>query len=285
MTADVQSLLREAFDALKEAGAAEPAAEAALLLTHVLERPRSWLYAWPESQVDDAARGRFQTLVKRRRTGEPVAYLTGHREFWSLDLKVTPATLIPRPETELVVERALALIPAGRNARIVDLGTGSGAIAAALASERPQWQILATDAAADTLAIAQENFTRLGLSRIDSRLGDWLTPLAGQSFDLILSNPPYVPEQDPHLSRGDLRYEPRTALAAGSDGLADLRRICGEAPQYLAAEGWLVVEHGFDQGPAVRALMAMAELEDIATHRDLGGQERVTEGRKAPTNI
>lgn len=279
MTADVRSLLRKASAILKDAGSPEPAAEASLLLTHVLQRPRSWLYAWPESAIDQAQANRFLTLIERRCAGEPVAYLTGRREFWSLDLKVTPDTLIPRPETELLVERALALMPASSAVRVVDLGTGSGAIAAAVASERAQWRILATDANAAALAVAEENFSRLGLSRITTRLGDWLAPLGGKCFDLILSNPPYVAERDPHLHRGDLRYEPRRALTSGDDGLADLRRLCREAPRHLAAGGWLVVEHGYDQGPAVRQLMAAAGLREIATHPDLGGLERVTEGR------
>lgn len=282
MTPSIGEALREAEARLAASGAGSPGLEAALLLSRVLERPRSHLVAWPERALEAGQVERFRVLVERRCAGEPFAYITGEREFWSLPLRVTPDTLIPRPETELLVERALARIPAAAALRIADLGTGSGAVAAALALERAHCEVLATDASARTLAVARSNLDRLGLARVETRAGDWCAALRdGERFDLILSNPPYVAESDPHLERGDAAREPRAALAAGPEGLDALRRLAACAPDHLVPGGWLIVEHGFGQGRAVRALLQTRGLEDVRTHRDLAGLERVTEGRKA----
>lgn len=193
------------------------------------------------------ARARFEALLARRQAGEPVAYLLGRQGFWSLELEVSPATLIPRPETELLVELALARLPAGQSLRVADLGTGSGAIALALARERPQAHVVATDASAEALTVARRNAARLGLGRVEFRDGDWLVPLAQERFDLIASNPPYIEQDDPHLAQGDLRFEPPAALASGADGLDAIRVIVRDAGRHLHPGGWLLLEHGWNQ--------------------------------------
>ena len=271
--ARIDALLRAAREASCEPGDGE------LLLAHALGRPRSWLYAHGEDEVDAAVAARYTALLARRVAGEPVAYLTGSRGFWSLELQVSPATLIPRPETELLVELALARLPADRPSRIADLGTGSGAIALALAHERRNAQVLATDASADALAIAKANATALGLGNVEFRQGSWLRPLASERFDLIASNPPYIAEDDAHLAKGDLRHEPRMALASGRDGLDAIRAIASGAPAHLLAGGWLLLEHGWEQGAAVRALLCEAGLVDVDTARDLSLHERISYGR------
>lgn len=249
-----------------------------LLLAEALGRSRSWLYAHPEAAVPAPARARFEALLARRQAGEPVAYLLGRQGFWSLELEVSPATLIPRPETELLVELALARLPAGQPLRVADLGTGSGAIALALARERPQARIVATDASLEALAVARRNAERLGL-RVEFRDGDWLVPLAQERFDLIASNPPYIEQDDPHLAQGDLRFEPPAALASGADGLDAIRVIVRDAGLHLHAGGWLLLEHGWNQGPAVRVLLEAAGFSEVATERDLEGRDRVSLGR------
>jgi release factor glutamine methyltransferase len=259
---------------------AAPRLEAATLLSLCLGRPHSHLYAWPQEQVAESALRRFQQLLRRRLAGEPLAYILGRREFWSLDLLVTPATLIPRPETELLVELALQLLPGQPRQNILDLGTGCGAIAVALAHERPDWQLSASDASAAALTVARSNFERLGLPNVRTFLGDWYQTLpSAERFDLILSNPPYVGSTDRHLRLGDLRWEPRAALAAGPDGLEAIRRITAGAGGRLNPCGWLLLEHGYEQGPAVRALLRRAGFGEIRTHRDLAGLERATLGR------
>jgi release factor glutamine methyltransferase len=254
------------------------AADAELLLAHVLDRPRSWLYAHGDAALDATAVTRFEALLARRAQGEPVAYLTGRRGFWRFELAVTPATLIPRPETELLVELALARLPAERALRVADLGTGSGAIALALAFERPRAQVVATDASPDALAVARGNAAALGLANVAFRQGDWFAPLAGERFDLVASNPPYIAAGDPHLA--ELRFEPAAALASGADGLDAIRAIVRDAPAHLQPGGWLLLEHGPDQGAAVRALLHAAGLVAVATERDLERRERVTLGRR-----
>lgn len=256
-------------------------ADAQWLLLHVLGRGRGWLFAHAGDALAASDGAAFAALVARREAGEPVAYLTGRRGFWTLDLAVTPATLIPRPETELLVELALARIPPDAPARVADLGTGSGAIALALASERPRTQVVATDASAAALAVARANAASHGLGNVDFRAGSWWAPLAAERFDLIASNPPYIEAGDPHLDRGDLRFEPAAALASGADGLDDLRVIAAQAPAHLQVGGWLLVEHGWNQGAAVRGLFTAAGLVDVDTARDLEGRERVTLGRRA----
>lgn len=269
-------LLRDAARRLGDEGRAE----AGLLLAHVLDRPPAWLWAHGHDPVDAAVRDRFEALVERRRAGEPVAYLTGRRGFWRFDLRVSPDTLIPRPETERLVELALEHLPVDRALRLLDLGTGTGAIALALAAERPKARVVAVERSAGAAAIARWNAEALGLSaRVELREGDWFAPVAGERFDLVASNPPYIEDADPHLGQGDLRFEPRTALASGVDGLDDLRRIAVAAPAHLLPGGMLLVEHGWRQGEAVRALFAAAGFVDVATARDLEDRERVTVGR------
>ena len=267
----VETLLRQA--------AAIDRVDAEWLLAHALGQPRSWLFAHSGDPVSPAAAERFAGLLARRQAGEPVAYLTGSQGFWTLDLAVSPATLVPRPETELLVELALARIPADAASRIADLGTGSGAIALAIAKERPCAAVIATDASAAALEIARRNATRNRIATVEFRDGDWLAPLAGEAFDLIASNPPYIAEGDPHLGEGDLRFEPPTALSSGTDGLDAIRRIVGDAPAHLAVGGWLLLEHGWNQGEAVRALLQAAGFIDVETARDLEGRDRVSLGR------
>lgn len=255
--------------------------DAELLLAHALSRSRAWLYAHAETKLAPRQSAAFDRLVARRAAGEPVAYLTGIRGFWSLALAVSDAVLIPRPETELLVELALRRIDADREARIVDLGTGSGAIALALARERPRAAVVATDASAAALAVAAANASALGIAQVAFRHGDWWRAVGGERFDLAVSNPPYIAENDPHLDHGDLRFEPRPALVGGPSGLAALAAVVDGAPLHLVPHGWLLVEHGYDQGAAVRALFARAAFDSIATERDLAGHERVTLGRRA----
>lgn len=260
------------------------AAEAGMLLAHVLGQDRAWLYAHGEAVLPEDAMAALEALVRRRLAGEPVAYLTGRRGFWGLDLAVGPGTLIPRPETELLVELALERLDPGHDARVADLGTGSGAIAIALARERPRARVLATDISTRALALARCNAGALGpgASRVEFRHGDWWEALAGECFDLVASNPPYIAEDDPHLARGDLRFEPRAALASGPEGLDAIRAIIDGASAHLRPGGWLLLEHGCDQGGAVRALLAQAGLAEIATARDLERRERVSRGRRPP---
>jgi release factor glutamine methyltransferase len=264
---------------LRGAGARIDPVDAQWLLVHALGKPRSWLYAHGDDIADEAVAARFEALVARRVAGEPVAYITGHRGFWTFELAVTPATLIPRVETELLVELALARLPQDRELRIADLGTGSGAIALALARERPRASVAATDASEAALAVARSNANELGIDNIDFRRGDWLAPLAGEHFDLIASNPPYIASDDPHLGAGDLRHEPVSALASGRDGLDAIRVIVGDAPAHLVTDGWLLLEHGLEQGRAVRGLLHIAGFVDVATEHDLEGRDRVTLGR------
>jgi release factor glutamine methyltransferase len=264
---------------LRDAGARIDPVDARWLLVHVLGKPRSWLHAHGDDIADETLAARFEDMVARRVAGEPVAYLTGRRGFWSLDLAVTPATLIPRVETELLVDLALARLPQDRELRIADLGTGSGAIALALAHERPRTHVVATDASDAALAVARGNGDALGIDNIEFRRGDWLAPLAGERFDLIASNPPYIASDDPHLGAGDLRHEPMAALASGRDGLDAIRVIVRDSPAHLVGGGWLLLEHGLEQGRAVRDLLEAAGLVDVTTKPDLEGRDRVTLGR------
>jgi release factor glutamine methyltransferase len=251
--------------------------DAQVLLAHVLGVPRARLTSHPEAPCSAQQVVQYEQLLGRRAAGEPVAYLVGHREFWSLELAVGPEVLIPRPETELLVERALTRGPATA-ARVADLGTGSGAVALALASERPQWQIVATDISPAALDLARGNAAALGLSRIEFRLGDWYAALAGELFDLLVSNPPYVAAADPALLL--LRHEPQLALTPGEDALAHLRTLAAGAATHLALGGWLMLEHGADQGPPVRAALVLAGFRHVRSHRDLAGRERMTEGQR-----
>ena len=255
--------------------------DAEWLLAHALDRPPGWLWAHADDAVEAAARERFEVLLSRRAAGEPVAYLTGTQGFWSLDLRVTPATLIPRPETERLVELALARLPADAPCRVADLGTGSGAIALAIARERPMAAVVATDASKAALAVAVANAQRNGIDNAWFRRGDWCEALGRERFDLIASNPPYIALGDPHLDQGDLRHEPPDALASGDDGLDAIRRIVRDAPAHLAPAGWLLLEHGWDQADAVQGLLHAAGFKQVQSRRDLGGQPRCTGGQWA----
>jgi len=251
--------------------------EVELLLSHLLGVTRSHLHAWPDNTLTVKQFNQFQAFLQRRCQGEPTAYLIGYKEFWSLKLRVTPATLIPRPETELLVELALKLLPATDFAQLIDLGTGSGAIALTLAQERPQWQIIATDCYPDTLAIAQENAQQLNLTQVHFLLSDWFTELKGIKADLIIANPPYIAESDPHLL--SLSYEPKMALVAGTEGLIHLEHLITHAPYYLTEQGWLLLEHGYQQMDAVQRLFLQQGYTAIKTYQDLAHLPRVTLGQ------
>ncbi|MFQ1787259.1 peptide chain release factor N(5)-glutamine methyltransferase [Aeromonas veronii] len=259
-----------------------PRADADVLLCHLLGCRRSYLMTWPERELDAAQQVTLQGWLARRLNGEPIAHLVGEREFWSLPLKVSSATLIPRPDTEVLVEQALTRIPQGPCA-VLDLGTGTGAIALALKSERPELDVWAVDRMADAAALARENSAALGLP-IEVRDGSWFEPLGEPDrdntprFAVIVSNPPYIDGADPHLEQGDVRFEPRSALVADDAGLADIRHIVAHAPAYLLTDGWLLLEHGWDQGEAVRQLLRDGGYREVATVRDYGDNDRVTLG-------
>jgi len=274
---DIATLLKAA-SARFEAVSDSPRLDAEVLLCHALDKPRSFLHAWPEKVPEPEQAERFEALVTARAEGRPVAHLTGRREFWSLELAVTPATLIPRPDTETLVAAALELLPA-EGGRLADLGTGSGAIALAIARERPACRVVATDRSPAALAVARDNAARLGLANVEFRQGDWCAPLNDERFALVVSNPPYIPAGDPHLARGDLRFEPPAALASGADGLDDIRRIAACAPRHLEPGGWLLLEHGYDQAAAVTALLGAQGFAELRSWPDLAGHLRVSGGR------
>ena len=253
--------------------------DAELLLAHVLGLARVHLKSHPEGKVAATAADRFLELIGQRADGRPLAYLLGRKAFWSLELEVTPAVLVPRPETELLVERALAL-GAGSALSVADLGTGSGAIALALARERPRWRILATDLSAAALAVARANAAALRLGRVEFLEGSWFEPLGERRFDLLVSNPPYVAADDPALADPALQFEPRVALSPGRDGMACLRALAHGAAPHLERGGWLLLEHGAMQGEAVRGELVLAGFAHVRSHRDLAGHERMTEGQR-----
>jgi len=251
--------------------------DAEILMAHVLEAGRSFLYANPDLELPYNRSEAFRKLVGQRAAGHPVAYLVESAEFWSLPLKITPAVLIPRPDTELLVEAALAKIPPQADWRIADLGTGSGAIALAIASERPKCEVHATDISVAALGVARANAVRLGLGHIRFHCGTWAEPLRGR-FHLVVSNPPYIDAGDPHLEQGDLRFEPRAALTPGPDGLSAIRHISLAVQAMLVDGGWLMLEHGWQQGAATRQVLQDAGFAVIETLRDLQDHERVTVG-------
>jgi release factor glutamine methyltransferase len=253
--------------------------DAKVLLAHVLGCNRAWLAAHETDGLTQDEASAFAALCNRRRAGEPVAYLTGTREFWGLTLAVTPDVLIPRPETETLVELALSKLPRDRPPRVLDLGTGSGAIALALAHERPDAEVLATDRSDAALAVARGNAQRLKLTNVAFAAADWYAGIPPGTFDLIASNPPYIGAVDPHLKEGDLRFEPASALSPGVDGHSALRTIIGGAREHLVAGGWVVVEHGHDQSDAVQALFREAGFSGVVALRDLAGILRVAAGR------
>lgn len=253
-----------------------PRLDAEVLLAHTLGVTRSYLLAWPEQVLTTAQREAFNQFINERQRGVPIAYLLKCREFWSLTLEVSADTLIPRPETELLVEIILARFEAQAPLEVADLGTGSGAIALALASERPNWRLIGTDCNLSALKIAQNNQRRLGLANISFALGHWCKALPDQRFDLLVSNPPYIAADDEHLACGDLRFEPVQALVGGEDGLAALQVIMGEAPAYLKPGGWLFLEHGYDQGKRLRDGLRARGYGQVCTFQDYAGVDRVT---------
>jgi len=252
--------------------------DAELLLAAAIGKSRSFLHTWPERIVSSEDAQTYAGYLQRRRAGEPVAYILGQQGFWKLDLEVAPHTLIPRPDTELLVETALELQPASP-AKVLDLGTGTGAIALALASDCPAWQVTAVDRVDEAVALAERNRQRLGLGNVQVLASHWFDSLAGHRFDMILSNPPYIRAEDPHLVEGDVRFEPSSALVAGADGLDDLRVIVAQAPGHLLPGGWLLLEHGYDQAADVRALLSAQGFTEVASRKDLGGHERISLGR------
>lgn len=258
--------------------AAEARIEVYMLLQHALKVNRAYLLAHSEQIPSEAQAAAYDALLSRRLLGEPVAYILGEREFFGLNLKVTPATLIPRPETELLVELALQHIPVQGGFRVLDLGTGSGAIALAIAHARPDAEVVAVDASEAALRVGRENAGRLDIRNASFLLSDWFSALQGQHFDLIVSNPPYVAAGDVHLTRDDVRFEPLSALASGADGLDDLRHIVGRARDYLARGAWLLLEHGYDQAEAVRDLLNQNGYANVFSAKDIAGIERVSGG-------
>lgn len=258
--------------------AASARIEVQCLLQAALQVSRSWLLTYPDYSFDAVQRAHYEALFERRMRGEPIAYILGEREFYGLNFKVTPATLIPRPDTELLVELALQRIP--QHGRVLDLGTGSGAIALSIAHARPDVEVTATDASAEALAVARENAGRLGIGNVRLLHSDWFAALNGERFDIIVSNPPYIASGDAHLRQGDLRFEPATALASGSDGLEDIRRIAAAVPAHLQPGGWVLLEHGYDQAASVRELLQQAGLAGVFSACDLAGIERVSGARR-----
>jgi release factor glutamine methyltransferase len=272
----VRDLIQQAADQFPDSDTAK--LDAQLLLGDVLGRDRTWLMTWDDVDVSEADQRQFLELVARRARGEPIAHILGYREFWGLDFECNNSTLIPRPETELLVEQALALdlLP---NARVLDLGTGTGAIALALGSERPGWQIQAVDFSADAVALANRNRKNLGINNVEIYRSDWFSNLPnGSRFDLVISNPPYVNPGSPYLNKGDLRFEPRSALIAEKSGLADIEFIAANAPRFLKSGGWLMMEHAYDQAGPVADAFHRAGLSSIRRQNDLSGWPRMTMG-------
>jgi release factor glutamine methyltransferase len=278
MASTIDQIIRQATKQLA-ATSSSPRLDAEVLLRHVAGLTRTALITRANDRLSPEHEEQLSGLIIRRARGEPVAYLTGSREFWSIDLSVTPDVLIPRPETELLVEQALVQIPEDSQWTVADLGTGSGAITLAIAKERPRCRVIATDTSEAALAIAQENSFRLAITNVEFRHGEWLMPLAGMRLDVIVSNPPYVRTSDPHLTLGDVRFEPKSALVAGADGLDAIRCIAADAMSSLRPGGWLLLEHGYDQARAVRALLEVHGYDMVSCYRDTAGHERVTLGR------
>lgn len=263
-----------------------PRLDIEIFLAHILQKNRTYLFTWPEKILNDVDVVRFNEYLSRRLRGEPVAHIIGQREFWSLPLMVNNSTLIPRPDTELLVETALGLFSVDETnqvRRVLDLGTGTGAIVLALAHEKKSWQCLGVDKELAAVELAEKNRMQLNLLNVKIHQSDWFSALASEApFDIIVSNPPYINPGDEHLLRGDVRFEPLSALIADNNGLADLDIIIANAPRYLREQGWLLVEHGYDQGEQVRNLFVCNQFFSVKTLRDMSGNERVTMGLKAP---
>ena len=277
------TLLKQAALRLQAAGSLSPRVDAEVLLSHVTGRDRTWLYTWGDQRCPTWEHARFDALVAARAQGTPVAYLIGAREFWGLRLATSPDTLIPRPDTETLVAQALSRSTASTG-RLLDLGTGTGAIALAFASERPNWQVLGMDVRVEAVALAVRNAQALAITNAAFCQSDWFSALKTDetslaSFDMIVSNPPYIAADDPHLAQGDVRFEPRSALVAKADGMADLLHLVNAAQHYLAPSGWLMLEHGYTQANKVRIALSSAGYQNVESVCDLGGHERVTLGR------
>ncbi|QBZ82353.1 Release factor glutamine methyltransferase [Hydrogenovibrio crunogenus] len=277
----IDEALTTAKQQLKAASSDSVALDAELLLSFVLQKNRTYLYTWPEKPLSQAEHTQYFDLISCREQGHPVAHLIGNREFWGMNFRVTPDTLIPRPDTEILVETALAIMASNNNQAwsFLDLGTGSGAIACAIKASHPACEATAVDFQANALAVAQQNAKQHHLM-IHFKQGSWFDPVKGQSFDLIVSNPPYIEEQDPHLNEGDVRFEPLTALTSGKDGLDDIRFIIEHAPTYLNPKGWLLIEHGYNQHEAVQQLLKVQGFKAIETRLDYGQNPRVTLGQR-----
>ncbi|MHB0777011.1 peptide chain release factor N(5)-glutamine methyltransferase [Halomonas sp. WWR20] len=274
----IDQLLTLATARLQLAGSPTPRLDGEVLMMHVVARDRTWLYTWGDQPLQGFERARFEALVAARAAGHPVAYLTGQREFWGLTLATSEATLIPRPDTECLVEAALMSARAHQG-RMLDLGTGTGAVALAFASERPQWQVLGVDRVAEAVQLARHNAQQLGFGNVRFAQSDWFSAVAGQCFDLIVSNPPYLADDDHHLGLGDVRFEPRSALVAEAAGLADLLFLVRTARGYLVPGGWVMLEHGLSQGAAVREALQAAGYRAVTTLPDLAGHDRVSLGQ------
>lgn len=273
--------IRELLSEWTTPGDIESRHEAEILLARALDTERAWLFAHADHVPDAQAETRFRALMEARRRGEPIAYLLGQRGFWTLDLKVSRDVLIPRAETELLVELALERIPLDASFSVADLGTGSGAVALAIASERPATRVLATDRSLAALEVARSNAADLGIDNVEFAQGDWCAALGGRVFDLIVSNPPYIAADDVHLAQGDLRFEPCSALASGADGLDAIRAIVEAAPMHLRPSAWLLFEHGYDQGERARAILEQHGFLRIETWRDIAGNDRISGGQRA----
>lgn len=281
---DIKQALNHAL-ALLSPHSESPKLDAEILLANCLKKTRSFLYAYPEKGLDKALLERFNNMLQQRQQGIPIAYITGEREFWSLPLNVSQATLIPRPETELLVEHALRLLQHRSQAFVLDLGTGSGAIALALAKEQPKWQLTASDISLAALDIAANNARNLKINNVTFLHSRWFSHITAPPFDLIISNPPYIAEQDPHLSTGDIQFEPRQALVSGIDGLDDIRHIAAHSHAFLMAGGWLLLEHGYNQGEAVKTILNHNGYDAIQCFPDWQGHLRVTAGQRKKDSI
>ncbi|MBD1555867.1 peptide chain release factor N(5)-glutamine methyltransferase [Vibrio sp. S9_S30] len=279
MPVSIEATIKTATEQLIDSGSDSPSLDAAVLLCHVLDKPRSHLLTWPERALTVEQDEAFLSLLERRLNGEPVAYIVGEREFWSLPLKVSPSTLIPRPDTERLVELALDKMSDSKG-EVLDLGTGTGAIALAIASELPSVQVTGVDIRVEAQKLATENATRLAIRNASFFQGSWFSPIAeGTKFACIVSNPPYIDAGDPHLKQGDVRFEPISALVAEEKGMADLSYIADNARSYLSKDGWLLMEHGFEQGSSVRDVFTSLGYVDVVTEQDYAGNDRVTLGR------
>jgi len=282
MPNSIQALLEQASTQL---AAISPTArlDAEILLSHCLDKNRSYLRAWPEKSLTTEQLSQFLTLIDQRQQGTPIAYLTGSREFWSRNFKVSQDVLIPRPDTELLIELSLSILPDNKSCKIIDLGTGSGVLAITIAAERPLATVIATDISPKALQIAQSNAEQLNAGNIRLQQSNWFDSVADCDFDLVISNPPYITANDPHLQQGDVRFEPRSALISAENGLKDIRLLAEQARRHLKNSGYLMIEHGYNQQTEIQAIFKTLNYRHVATHQDLSGNPRVTSGLWIPT--